>query len=206
MRTSMPSLQDYRKMYETAKSLGSAMLACNAVMIPKGYDELYLLIQNFPRPAVTHNDSADTDYALGFQSHTQGTPKTDFEGSITMIETVSGQFARFAEDLVNKHQGELETVMVYDGFVGDGSEIKGDRSYELLGVSFTFSDGGGEIDSSSRSQILQVQGNIRYHYFGNSGKLGSGSNDVFANALNNALANNGNLNNVFSNGGFNAWG
>ncbi len=74
MRTATPTLQAYRKMYETAKSLGSAMLACNAIFVPKGYDHLYLLIQNFPRPATTHNDSADVDYARGLQSHVPGTP------------------------------------------------------------------------------------------------------------------------------------
>ncbi len=206
MRSSTPNLQAYRKYYETAKSLGSAMLACNAVMIPKGYDNLWLLIQNFPRPAVTYNDPADVDYARGLASHVTGTPKTNYEGSITMIETESGQFARFPEAIANSHKGELDSVMVYDGFVGDGSRIEGKRSYELLGVAFTFSDGGGEIDSSSRSQILQVQGSIRYHYFGGKGELGSSGEDVFANVLGNALKNNGGFSNPFASNGFTAWG
>lgn len=47
MRTKTPSAQAYRKQYETAKSLGAAMLACNAVLVPEGYNNLYMLIQTF---------------------------------------------------------------------------------------------------------------------------------------------------------------
>lgn len=208
MRTDTPTLQAYRKQYETAKSLGAAMLACNAVLVPKGYDNLHILVQNFPRPATTHNDPADVDYARGLQAHVQGTPKTNFEGSLTMIETVSGQIAKFAEAIVIKERGILNTVYVYDGFVGDGGEIKGQRSYELIDCAITFPDGGGEIDSSSRSQILQVQGSIRYNYFGDSGKLGTGSSDsssVFANTLTNALSNYGGLTNSTSGNGVTIW-
>ena len=96
--------------------------------------------------------------------------------------------AQFAESIVTDHQGILPKATVYDGFVGNGDKIQGDRSYELLNCAITFTDGGGEIDSASRSQVLQVQASCRYNFFGDTGKLGSsGKGDVFADKLQGAL-------------------
>lgn len=196
MKSNLPTLQAYRKNYETAKSLGAAMLACNAVLVPEGYNNLHILLQNFQRPITTMNDAADVDYAGGLQAHVAGTPKTNFESQWTFIETESGAISKFAEEVMTKHGGILPLARVYDGYIGDGNNIKGSRSYELIDCAITFTDGGGEIDSASRSQILQVQASCRYNFFGQSGKIGAtGSNggDLFANTLVDALNNFGNL-------------
>lgn len=196
MKSNLPTLQAYRKNYETAKSLGAAMLACNAVLVPEGYNNLHILLQNFQRPITTMNDAADVDYAGGLQAHVAGTPKTNFESQWTFIETESGVISKFAEEIMIKHGGILPLARVYDGYVGDGNNIKGLRSYELIDSAITFADGGGEIDSASRSQILQVQASCRYNFYGQSGKIGAtGSNggDLFANTLIDALNNFGSL-------------
>lgn len=195
MKQNLPSLQAYRRQYETAKSLGAAMLACNAVLVPEGFENLYVLIQNFSRPSVTNNDAADVDYARGLAAHVAGVPKTSFESQWTMIETEAGIIAAFAEEIVNKYGGILPSAKVYDGFVDDGGAIKGQREYEIIDLAITFADGGGEIDSASRSQILQVQAACRYMYFGQEGKLGASGNteDVFKNVLTNAFNNFGSL-------------
>lgn len=196
MKSNLPTLQAYRKNYETAKSLGAAMLACNAVLVPEGYNNLHILLQNFQRPITTMNDAADVDYAGGLQAHVAGTPKTNFESQWTFIETESGAISKFAEEIMIKHGGILPLARVYDGYVGDGNNIKGLRSYELIDSAITFADGGGEIDSASRSQILQVQASCRYNFYGQSGKIGAtGSNggDLFANTLIDALNNFGSL-------------
>lgn len=189
MKTQTPTLSAFRKQYQTMQSLGAAMLACNAVLVIQGYESLYMLIQNFQRPIITHNDSADVDLARGLQTHVAGTRKTNFESQWTFIETESGVISKFAEDLVNKHGGIIPLARVYDGFVDDGDNIKGLREYELINCAITFADGGGEIDAASRSQILQVNASCRYNYFGQEGKLGVTGNveDVFANALTSAL-------------------
>lgn len=193
MKTNTPSLAAYRKQYETLKSLGAAMLACNAVLVIDGYENLYMLLQNFQRPICSHHDSADVDAARGLQMHAAGTRKTNFESQWTFIETESGVISQFAEDLVNVHNGIIPLARVYDGFIDDGDNIKGLREYELIDCAITFADGGGEIDSASRSQILQVQASCRYNFFGNESKLGSTSTDVFANTLSSALDNFGSL-------------
>lgn len=194
MQKSTPTLQAMRKQFETAQSLGHAMLACNAVLVPEGYSNIYLLITNFQRPIVTNHDAADWDLARGLQTHTASLPKTNFESQWTLIETESGMISQFAESIVTKHKGILPKATVYDGFIGNGDKVQGDRSYELLNCAITFTDGGGEIDAASRSQVLQVQASCRYNFFGDTGKLGSnGKNDIFANKLAGAIDALGNL-------------
>lgn len=201
MRTRTPSMQAYRKQYETARSLGAAMLACNAVLVIEGYQDLYMLLQNFQRPITSHHDPADVDLARGLQAHVAGTRKTNFESQWTFIETESGVISQFAEDLVTKHGGIIPLARVYDGFVGDGDNIKGLREYELIDCAINFADGGGEIDAASRSQILQVQASCRYNYFGQGGNLGStGSSDIFSDTLTNALDKFGSLLPQFNSG------
>lgn len=205
MKNHLPSLAAYRRQYQTAKSLGAAMLACNAVIVPEGYENLFVLIQNFQRPSVTNHDAADVDYARGLQGHVAGVPKTSFESQWTMIETEAGIINDFAEAIVSAG-GILPSARIYDGFVDDGNNIKGNREHFIEDLAITFSDGGGEIDSSSRSQILQVQAQCRYMYFGRSGQLGSTGKDVFANTLINALKQFGDLMPKTNSGGSTLYG
>lgn len=187
MKNNPPSLAKYRNDYQTAKSLGSPALVCNAVMIPTGFESLRLLIQNFPRPMVTYNDPADVDYAGGLASHVQGAAKTSFEGSITLIETELGTVSQFAETLMTMG-GHLDECKVVFGS-SDGTSASGAIVYTIQDVKLNFTDGGGEIDASSRSQILTVQGSIRYMYFGEHSSLGVSGAGAFG-AINQALTGN----------------
>lgn len=170
MKNSTPTYARYRQDYETAKSLGAAALACNAVLVPTGHEHLRLLFQNFQRPMVTNNEPADVDYAGGLAAHVQGVPKTSFDGSVTVIETETGAINNFAQAIVDAG-GHLPECKVLFG-LSDGSIDEAVKVYTIYDVAITFSDGGGEIDASSRSQILTVSGQMRYMYFGENAELG----------------------------------
>ena len=187
MKNTLPTYARYKRDYETAKSLGAAALACNAVLIPTGFEHMRLLFQNFTRPMVTNNDPADVDYAGGLAAHIQGVPKTDFETSITAIETEKGALSKFAQAVVDNGGMIPECKVVFGG--SDGVASSGAEVYTIQDVAVTFSDGGGEIDASSRSQILTVQGNMRYMFFGKNANLGAAGSKAFA-LLNQSLANN----------------
>lgn len=188
MRNNTPSYAHYRQEYETAKSLGSPALACNAVLIPTGFESLRLLIKNFAIPVATATEFADVDYAGGLGSHVAGVKKTSFEGSVTFIETETGIFAKFAQAVAD-NGSTLDSCKVVFG-ASDGGSNNGVVVYEIIDVGFTF-DNGGEIDASSRSQILEVQGNMRFMYFGQNASLGVAGANAFANALTAVAGGNG---------------
>lgn len=192
MKTKSPNLAFLREKYQIAKSLGAPALACNAVLVPDNFPNLQLLFQNFTRPIITNNDAADVDYGWGLAAHTPGAAKTNYETSVTAIETETGQVADFAQWIVD-NGGEIPSCTVIFGG-SDGTAATGAILYKLEDVAATF-DGGGDIDSTSRSQVLTIQGNMRYMYFGKNANLGAAGTQAFA-SLNKSLAANSGISNA----------
>ena len=188
MKNNLPSYARLRKNYETAKGLGAPALACNAILVPKGHENLFLLFQNFTRPMPTNNDAATVDYAGGLESHVAGIAKTSFETSITCIETEKGMIHNFAQAIVD-NGGFLDQARVIFG-ASDGTQNAGTKVYDIFDLTPTFGDGGGEFDASSRSQILTVSGSMRYMYFGENSSLGSVGDKAFG-TINSALVSGG---------------
>ncbi|GAA0319274.1 hypothetical protein [Psychrobacter aestuarii] len=164
-----------KKDYLTAKELGAAMLACNAVLIPQGFENIRLLLQNFQRPIEIRLDAAEVDYANGLQASVPGTVKTKFEGQWTLIETEAGAILDFAAAINSpEYNGVIPFAKIYEGHKGSDSV---GRVHEIMDANLAF-ESGGDIDASSRNQILQVQATCTYMYFGESGKLGSTDNTL----------------------------
>lgn len=190
MNESNITLMSLRKDFETLQQLGAPFLACNAVMVIPEFPHLRLLFQNFQRPMVTNHDAADFDAGGGLQTHGSSIPKTNFENNVTAVETRKGALREFAEAIVVNYGGRIPKVIIYEGHVvNGGATITGDFVHELLGCDITFPDGGGDIDTTARSQVLQVQSTLRYNYFGGSSKLGTNgiTPDLFASTLTDAL-------------------
>jgi hypothetical protein len=158
------TLLDYCQDYETAKSLGTAMLSCNAMIVPAIAPEIALLISQAPRPVTTYTESTEVIFAGGLQAHRTGVPKTSHEGQLQFIETDTGQIAGFAELLMAN--GGCTDCIVFDG--------RKDRftlAYQLTDCAITFE--GSEIDAEGRNTIMKVSAPIKYMYFGMNSSLGS---------------------------------
>lgn len=180
--------QDMYNDYVTAQALGSAMLGCNGMLVPVGLPQYALLIKSFPRPVITRNEPAEVNYAGGFQTSVVSTPKTYYNGEITLIETDSGQGLAFAEwaNAVGEHD-----YIMYDGRIDRHM-----RSHNLLKCKITIEPA--EIDSENRSSIVTMAGSIKYNYFGMtvnastaSGKVTDMTNDAvskFASTASKTLA------------------
>lgn len=158
MRQQNPILMsELRGDFQAAKQLGTPMLACQGMLVPRGAPEMRLLFQSFPRPIVTNNDIGDVAYAGGLQSHVAGTPKTSYQGSITMLETETGIIGQFAE-LILANGG----IMDCDYY--DGRPERFTKVFELLDCAFTFEPA--DMQSDGRSQVVTVSGSIQYMFFG----------------------------------------
>lgn len=195
------TLQEYKSDYATAKELGAAMLACNAMLVPEIAPNIALLLKTYPRPIVTNNEAAEVAYAGGLAAHVPGVPKTAFQGAITMIETETGQIADFAELLISN--GGTTDCILYDGRMNRWT-----KAHELIDCAFTFEPG--DIDSESRNTILTISSSINYMYFGQNAALGSVSSAVYggkqvgvnggSNAISQTLSKAQNILNVISAG------
>lgn len=154
--------QDYFKDYQTAKAMGAAMLASNAMLVPEARPDLALLIKSFPKFITTLNDPAEVNYAGGLQATVPSVPKTSFEGSLSVIETDTGKGLEFAE--------WITLVGSADFLLYDGRSDRAMRVHRYLDCKVTLDVG--EIDSENRSQILMYNGTIKGAYFGKTADLG----------------------------------
>lgn len=181
MRHNSPILMsDLRKDYETAKDLGSPLLACNLMIVPVIMPEARLLFQTFPMPIVTNTDNTEVSYSGGLQAHVPGVPKTSYDGSLQLIETAKCRAREFTE-LIMAAGGTTDCI-VYQG--------RPDRfvmQHELLDCSFTFEPG--EAQADGRGQVMLVPGAIKYMYFGNTARMGGGSSGFSLNSGNNDVLN-----------------
>lgn len=150
--------------YLAAKQLGSPVLACQFMLVPRDFEFGRLLIKSGPYPTVSNNDSAEVNYAGGLQASTAGIPKTKSEGSISVIETEDGHAQAFAEFLVG--QGGCINCDLYQGRPGNFSRV-----FELTDCKIRIESG--EWDSESRSQVLILNGQMDYMYFGQFASIGS---------------------------------
>ncbi|MEY2864250.1 MAG: hypothetical protein RLY58_1957 [Pseudomonadota bacterium] len=159
--TLMQQLQDD---YLAAKELGSPVLACQFMLVPQDFEFGRLLIKSGPYPVVSNNDPAEVNYAGGLQASVAGIPKTKFEGSISVIETEDGHGQAFGEFVVG--QGGCIPCDLYLGRPGNFSRV-----FELTDCKIRVEQG--EWDSESRSQVLILNGQMDYMYFGQFASIGS---------------------------------
>ncbi|ENV28402.1 hypothetical protein [Acinetobacter baumannii] len=127
------TLLDYCQDYETAKSLGTAMLACNAMIVPAIAPHIALLIPNAPRPVSTYTEPTEVIFAGGLQAHRSGVPKTSHDGQLQLIETDTGQIAGFAE-LLMANNGHTDCI-VFDGRKESTCRVKGAQTLFNNGIS-----------------------------------------------------------------------
>lgn len=165
MRQLNPVLMvDLKLDYELAKQVGSPLLQCQGMLVPRGFPHMRILFQSYPRPMATNNDIADAPYAGGLQGHVAGVPKTSFQGSISIMETEAGACTAFSE-FVLANGGSIDCDY-YDGRIDRFT-----RSYEMLDCAFTFD--APDMSADGRSQVTIVSGSIQYMYFGIFADIGS---------------------------------
>lgn len=158
------TLQDYVGDGVSAQALGAAMLQSNGMIVPDLMPNIALLIPNFSRPIVTHNDSADFNLAGGGQFHVAGAPKNRYEGQWQLIETDFGQATAFAE-LIMASGGQTNC------WVYDGRKDRYMNAHRLTNVTITFEPI--DIDGEGVSTIQRVQATVKYNYYGLSAGLGN---------------------------------
>jgi hypothetical protein len=159
--------------YEAMKQIGSPLLACQGMLVPRGYTDGRLLIKSMPYLIVTNHDPAEVDLGGGAQMGVAGIPKNHYQGQITMTETEAGHVSQFAEFVVAS--GGAIDCDFYVGRLGAFT-----RTYEMTDCKFRFDSP--SIEASSRSQVLDVSGSVDYAYFGAYASIGR-NNTVFPGQL-----------------------
>lgn len=157
-------LNQLRADYLAIKQLGSPLLACQGMLVPRGMEDYRLLIKSCPRPIVSNEDPAEVQYPGGFTGIVAGVPKTHYTGNLQMLVTEAGHDQIFADYIVAN--GGMIDCDYYDGRVDSFT-----RAYFLENCAIRFEMA--EYDSDSRSQNMAVSCPIDFNFFGNFANIGS---------------------------------
>ena len=157
-------LNQLRADYLAIKQLGSPLLACQGMMVPRGMEEYRFLIKSCPRPIVSNEDPAEVQFPGGFTGIVPGVPKTHYTGNLQMLVTEAGHDQIFADYIV-ANSGMIDCDY-YDGRVDSFT-----RAYFLENCAIRFEMA--EFDSDSRSQNMTVSCPIDFNFFGNFANIGS---------------------------------
>ncbi|WOE40055.1 hypothetical protein [Acinetobacter chinensis] len=166
MRQANPILMSQLKADALAiRQLGSPILACQGMLVPRGYEHMRFLIKSCPRPIVSNEDPAEVQYGGGFTGIVAGPPKTHYTGSLQILLTEAGHGDSFAE-IITGAQGGMINCDYYDGRIDSFTQ-----SMELENCAIRFEMA--EYDTDSRSQVLTMSCPIDFNFFGAYSNIGS---------------------------------
>lgn len=148
---------------EALQQVGSPLLQCQGMLVPRGMEEVRFLIKSCTRPNVSNEDPALTQMAGGTTIITAGIVKTAYTGSLTMIVTEAGHDQLLSEYVAAS--GGLIDCDYYDGRVDSFT-----RSYELKNCAIRFE--AAEYDTDSRSQAMTVTCPFDYNFYGSFASIG----------------------------------
>lgn len=148
------------------KQIGSPLLACQGMFVPRDMPDMRFLIKSCPRPTVSHNDPVLIEMPGGHTIITPGPVKDAFTGNLQIIETEAGHGQMFAE-LVHANHGSIDCDY-YDGRLGSFTRA---FAFENCAIRFEMA----EFDSDSKSQAMLISCPIDFNWYGSFASIGTNS-------------------------------
>lgn len=143
--------------YNAQRLLGDKALASDATLVPEGFEQMALLIKQFPWPILTSQGEIEVPMPMGAAAWQPAQVKINQQGAIQIMETVGGQAHDFAETLCAN--GGRFQASVYEG-----TPDRFTRGFKLIDCFLQMDNP--DRDFESRQQILLVSGTLFFHYFG----------------------------------------
>lgn len=159
-----PLLQQLKNDAIAIASMGSPLLQCNGMFVPRGLEDYRFLIMSGPRPIATNADSAEANFAGGYTMVVPGFPQTKFTGTFQMLETEEGHIQYLSEYVV-ANGGKID-IDFYDGRVNSYT-----RAYEMFNCAIKFESA--EYSSDAKSNVMTVSCPVDYNYFGQFAAVGT---------------------------------
>jgi hypothetical protein len=146
-----------KSLFNNTAALGDKAVSSDATMEIEGYEDITLLIKQFPWPELSPAGEIEVPMPMGAARWQPQQLKVNQQGQITFMETVRGSIARALQE-IQKDGGRFNAV-VYEGTP--------DRFTKKERISDCFVQlDNPDRDFENRAQVLLVSGTIFFHYFG----------------------------------------
>lgn len=147
-----------KSLHNTTLALGDKAISSDAQMVIEGFEDIKLLIKQFPWPVLTSAGEIEVPMSMG-SAHWQAQQlKPAQQGSITFMETVKGHISEFLAKVIKQNGG------YFNATIYEGTEENYSRKCKITRCMLQLDPV--DRDMENRSQILLVTGTMFYHYFG----------------------------------------
>lgn len=145
-------------LFASTAALSDKVISSDAMFVIEGYENISLLIKQFPWPELSPAGEIEVPMPLGAARWQPQQVKINQQGGITFMETVQGHIQEFLEKVLTT--GGRFNAKVYEGTPDSFSRVCEIRDC------FVQLDNP-DRDFENRSQIMLVSGTLFFHYFGN---------------------------------------
>lgn len=145
-------------LFNATAALGDKVIASDAYFEIEGFEDIGLLIKQFPWPTLAATGEIEVPMPMGSTRWQPQQLKTAQQGQVTFMETQAGHIQAFMESVIAT--GGRFNAKVYEGTPEDYV-----RKCEIRDCFIQLDNP--DRDFENRSQILLVSGSLFFHYFGN---------------------------------------
>lgn len=149
--------QYLKSVFDSTTALGDKIVSSDAQFVIEGYENLSLLIKQFPWPILSSQGEIEVPGPMGTKSWQAQQVSTALQGPISMFETTAGQIQDMLR-AINESGGYL-SARVYEGTPENFS-----RSARIKKCFFVLDQV--DRDFENRAQLMMLSGTIHFHYHG----------------------------------------
>jgi hypothetical protein len=146
-----------KSIHNATAAMGDKVVSSDATFEIEGFEDISLLIKQFPWPQLTSGGEIEVPTPLGAAMWQSQQIKVHQQGQVTFMETRLGHIAEFFERVLLT--GGKFNAKVYEGIPTDFSRVCPIRN------AFVVLDNP-DRDWENRSQIMTISGTIFFHYYG----------------------------------------
>lgn len=146
-------------LFNATAALGDKVIASDAYFEIEGWEELGLLVKQFPWPTLSPGGEIEVPMPMGGARWQPQQLKTHQQGQVTFMETQAGHIQTFMEEIIFQ-QGARFNAKVYEGTPDNYVRVCKIRDC------FVQLDNP-DRDWESRTQIMMMSGTLFFSYFGN---------------------------------------
>jgi len=144
--------------FASTAALGDKVVSSDAYFEIEGYEQLGLLIKQFPWPELSPGGEIEVPMPFGSARWQPQQLKVHQQGQVTFMETQAGHVQEFLERIIF-NDGARFNARVYEGTPDDHSRV-----CELRDCFLQLDNP--DRDWENRGQIMMISGTLFFHYFG----------------------------------------
>lgn len=156
---SLATLDFLRNTYNAARAMGDKAVSSDATIVVPGYEDLALLIKQFPWPVISPMGEIEIATPMGGMAYQPQVMRMAHQGAFSIYETEGGHAQQFFTRLFLENGGRFNRAVLYEG-----TQERFRRALVIVDGFFVVDPA--DRDMENRAQAVMFTGTMFFHHFG----------------------------------------